>query len=168
MIEYQRLNNIIMRRDTYLGNTRYSKMILTLDQQYIRSLTQSLFGNTCVEKGHFVNQTYFYKPEFSCCLCGAGNPKKHNRPASFYPTEVGYLYTCLSCNPSLTLYKFLRDQQPEIAKNYQMDRWINKLTGKGFNCPEPPKNIKREYYQQKERELKEKNQLDYKRRHGLL
>jgi hypothetical protein len=143
-------------------------MILTLDQQYIRSLTQSLFGNTCVEKGHFVNQTYFYKPEFSCCLCGAGNPKKHNRPASFYPTEVGYLYTCLSCNPSLTLYKFLRDQQPEIAKNYQMDRWINKLTGKGFNCPEPPKNIKREYYQQKERELKEKNQLDYKRRHGLL
>lgn len=157
-----------MRRDAYLGNTRYSKMILTLDQQYIRSLTQSLFGNTCVEKGHFVNQTYFYKPEFSCCLCGAGNPKKHNRPASFYPTEVGYLYTCLSCNPSLTLYKFLRDQQPEIAKNYQMDRWINKLTGKGFNCPEPPKNIKREYYQQKERELKEKNQLDYKRRHGLL
>ena len=168
MIEYQRLNNIIMRRDAYLGNTRYSKMILTLDQQYVRSLTQSLFGNTCVEKGHFVNQTYFYKPEFSCCLCGAGNPKKGNRPASFYPTEVGYLYTCLSCNPSLTLYKFLRDQQPEIAKNYQMDRWINKLTGKGFNCPDPPKNIKREYYQQKERELKEKNQLDYKRRHGLL
>ena len=48
-----------------------------------------------------------------------------------------------------------------------MDRWINKLTGHGFNCPDPPKNIKREYYQQKERELKEKNQQEYKRRHGL-
>ena len=156
-----------MRRDAYLGNTRYSKMILTLDQQYVRSLTQSLFGNTCVEKGHFVNQTYFYKPEFICCLCGAGNPKKGNRPAAFMPTPVGYLYTCLACNPSITLYQFLRDQQPEVAKKYQMDRWINKLTGRGFNCPDPPKNIKREYYQQKERELKEKNQQEYKRKHGL-
>ena len=157
-----------MRRDSFLGNTRYSKMILSLDQQYVRSLTQSLFGDTKVDKAHFVNQSCYIKPEFSCCLCGAGNPKKGNRPAAFYPTSGGYYYTCLACNPSITLYQFLRDQQPEIAKKYQMDRWINKLTGYGFNCPEPPKNIKREYYQQKERELKEKNQLDYKRRHGLI
>jgi len=160
-----------MRRDSYLGNTRYSKIILTLDQQYVRSLTPSLFGDTKVDKSHFVHQSCYYKPEFSCCLCGAGNPKKGNRPASFYPTPVGYLYTCLKClsdvKPSLTLYQFLRQEQPEVAKKYQMDRWINKLTGQGFNCPDPPKNVKREYYQQKERELKEKNQLEYKGKHGL-
>ena len=29
-------------------------MILSLDQQYVRSLTQSLFGDTKVDKAHFV------------------------------------------------------------------------------------------------------------------
>ena len=157
-----------MRKDNYLGNTRYSKKILTLDQQYVKSLTLSLFGETYVEKGHFVNQTFFYKPEFSCCLCGAGNKKKGNRPASFFPTPVGYLYTCLSCNPSLTLYQFLRQEQPNTAKKYQMDRWLGDLTGQGFNCPDPPKNIKREHYAKIERELKEKNKIEYQRRHGLI
>ena len=160
--------NIIMRKDNYLGNTRYSKKILTLDQQYVKSLTLSLFGETYVEKGHFVNQTFYYKPEFSCCLCGAGNKKKGNRPASFFPTPVGYLYTCLSCNPSLTLYQFLRQEQPDTAKKYQMDRWLGDLTGQGFNCPDPPKNIKREHYAKIERELKEKNKIEYQRRHGLI
>ena len=160
--------NIIMRKDNYLGNTRYSKKILTLDQQYVKSLTLSLFGETYVEKGHFVNQTFYYKPEFSCCLCGAGNKKKGNRPASFFPTPVGYLYTCLSCNPSLTLYQFLRQEQPNTAKKYQMDRWLGDLTGQGFNCPDPPKNIKREHYAKIERELKEKNKIEYRRRHGLI
>ena len=157
-----------MRKDNYLGNTRYSKKILTLDQQYVKSLTLSLFGETYVEKGHFVNQTFYYKPEFSCCLCGAGNKKKGNRPASFFPTPVGYLYTCLSCNPSLTLYQFLRQEQPNTAKKYQMDRWLGDLTGQGFNCPDPPKNIKREHYAKIERELKEKNRIEYQRRHGLI
>ena len=27
--------------------------------------------------------------------------------------------------------------QPEIAKKYQMDRWINKLTGQGSIAPIP-------------------------------
>ena len=157
-----------MRKDNYLGNTRYSKKILTLDQQYVKSLTLSLFGETYVEKGHFVNQTFYYKPEFSCCLCGAGNKKKGNRPASFFPTPVGYLYTCLSCNPSLTLYQFLSQEQPDTAKKYQMDRWLGDLTGQGFNCPDPPKNIKREHYAKIERELKEKNKIEYQRRHGLI
>jgi hypothetical protein len=157
-----------MRRDSYLGNPRYTNLILTLDQQYVRSLSQSLFGDTKVDKAHFVHRSCYFKPEFSCCLCGAGNKRRGNRPAAFFPTEVGYIYTCLACNPSLTLYQFLRDQQPAVASDYQKDRWINKLTGRGFNCPDPPKNIRKEHYQQIEREIKEKNQLEYKRKHGLI
>ena len=164
--------NIIMRKDNYLGNTRYSKKILSLDQQYVRSLTLSIFGDTYVEKAHFVNQTCYYKPEFSCCLCGAGNKKKGNRPASFFPTPVGYLYTCLRClsetKASLTLYQFLRKEQPDIANRYCEDRFINKISGKSFNCPDPPDNFKREYYAKIERELKEKNRIEYQRRHGLI
>jgi len=92
-----------MRRDSYLGNPRYTNLILTLDQQYVRSLSQSLFGDTKVDKAHFVHRSCYFKPEFSCCLCGAGNKRRGNRPAAFFPTEVGYIYTCLACNPSLNL-----------------------------------------------------------------
>ena len=153
-----------MRQDGYLGNPRYTSMILKLDQEYVRSLSQSLFGDSKVDKAEWVHNTIYYKPEFRCCLCGAGNKRRHNRPAAFFPTAVGYLYTCLSCNPSLTLYQFLRQEQPAVACNYQKDRWLKKLTGKGFNCPDAPKNIRREHYQQIEREQKEKN---YLRKHGF-
>ena len=33
-----------------------------------------------------------------------------------------------------------------------------------YNCPEPPKNWKAEYYKLKERELKEKNKKAYEER----
>ena len=44
-------------------------MILSLDQQYVRSLTQSLFGDTKVDKAQFVNQSCYYKPEFNPAVC---------------------------------------------------------------------------------------------------
>ena len=59
------------------------------------------------------------------------------------------------------------DLNPEVAKNYQWDRWINKTTGKGFNTPDPPKNDKREYYARLEEEQKQRNKLAYQKRHGL-
>ena len=64
--------------------------------------------------------------------------------------------------------KFLEQINPSVAKNYQFDRWVNKLTGKGFNAPDPPKNAKREYYQRIEAEQKEKNKLAYERRQGIV
>ena len=67
----------------------------------------------------------------------------------------------------LTLYKLLIELNPDIARKYQWDRWINKTTGQGFNCPEPPKNAKREYYARLEEEQKERNKLAYQKRHGL-
>ena len=63
-----------------------------------------------------------------------------------------------------------RSRARRLIKNWlhQYDRWVNKLTGQGFNAPDPPKNAKREYYQRIEEEQKEKNKLAYERRHGIV
>lgn len=156
-----------MRRVSTLGDTRFARQILALDQKYVRSLTLNLFGDTAVDKAEFVLNCCYYKPEFVCSLCGAGNTKRGNRPASFFPTQVGYLYTCLNCNPCLSLYHFLLQVNPEVAEKYRSDRWENKLAGEGFNCPALPLNLRKEYYQRKEAEQKEANRIAYLKRNGL-
>jgi hypothetical protein len=65
------------------------------------------------------------------------------------------------------LYNLLLKINPDVAKNYQWDRWVKKVAGSGFNVPEPPKNEKREYYLRLEEEQKELNKIDYQRRNGL-
>jgi len=147
------------------GNSRYASKILKLDTAYVESICANYVGdnllNTKAEKIFF---SYYPKPECTCPLCGAGNKKKQNRPAVFLPTEAGYLFKCLACMNStgaITLYKLLIELNPEVAKNYQWDRWIKKLTGKGFNTPDPPKNAKREYYLRLEEEQKEWNRIRF-------
>ena len=156
-----------MRRDGFIGNTRYTNQILKIDTAYVESISKNYFGDNLKMNAEKVLNSYYPKPEFTCYLCGAGNRKRHNRPACFYPTQAGYVYACVNCEPSLTLYQFLNQLNPEVAKNYQFDRWVNKLTGQGFNAPDPPKKAKAEFYKQKELELKEKNKLAYERKHGL-
>ena len=153
------------------GNSRFTNKILRLDTAYVESICANYVGdNLLSSKAEKILTSYFPKPECSCPLCGAGNKKKQNRPAVFIPTEQGYFFKCLACMKDsgvLTLYKLLLDLNPEVAKNYQWDRWINKTTGQGFNCPEPPKNAKREYYARLEEEQKQRNKLAYQKRHGL-
>ena len=150
------------------GNTRYTSNILKLDTAYVESICSNYFGDNLLStKAEKILSAYYPKPEFSCPLCHAGNKKKHNRPATLIPTEVGYLFKCLNCmndTGAISLYNLLQQINPSVAQNYQWDRWVNKTTGKGFNTPDPPKNAKAEYYKQKEQELKEKNKRDYERR----
>jgi len=158
-----------MMNDRFLGNTRYANQILKLDQAYVHSLCLNYYGDTYVERVHRVLNTPYVKPEFVCDLCGAGNHKRGNRPAAFIPTQVGYVFTCLNCtSPAISLYQYISKRNPQVAANYQFDRWVKKLSGSGFNCPDPPKNIRKEYYQRIEKEQKEKNRLEYQRKHGLI
>ena len=143
-------------------NTRQSKLILKLDYAYIEPLVSNYSGDNCViNKGEFVADSFQPKPEFTCELCGSGSKKRQWRPACFFPTEVGYIYKCSHCHESLTLYQYLLNRNPDVAKKYQMERWIKKVTGSSYNCPHPPKNHKREYYQRLERERKELNKRLY-------
>ncbi len=138
-----------------------TNLIYLIDEPYVRNLVLNYSLDSVVDKCEFVLNTPRYKPEFVCDLCGAGNARKGRRPACFFPTEVGYVYKCLACFQSLTLYQYLLQRNSHVAAQYQFERWRKKLTGSCYNCPEPPKNIKREYYQKKERELKERNKRNY-------
>jgi hypothetical protein len=160
---------------TIQGNSRYASKILKLDTAYVESICANYVGDNLMNtKAEKIFSSYYPKPECTCPLCGAGNKKKQNRPAVFLPTEAGYFFKCLACMKDLgggtgllTLYKLLIELNPEVAKNYQWDRWTKKLTGKGFNCPDPPKNAKREYYLRLEEEQKQQNKIAYQKRHGL-
>jgi hypothetical protein len=153
------------------GNSRYTSTILKLDTAYVESICANYFGDNLMNtKADKIFHSYYPKPEFTCPLCNSGSRKKHNRPATLIPTEVGYLFKCLSCmnhTGAIPLFSLLRQMNPDVARNYQWDRWINKTAGKDFNVPEPPKNAKREYYKRLEEEQYEKNKIAYQKRNGI-
>ncbi len=159
-----------MYSDKTNGSNRFTSTILKLDTAYVESICANCFGDNIVTKADKVLQSYYPKPEFSCPLCNAGDNKRGNRPACLIPTEVGYLFKCLKCmqnSGAISLYNLLLKINPDVAKNYQWDRWVKKVAGSGFNVPEPPKNDKREYYLRLEKEQKECNKIDYRKRNGL-
>jgi hypothetical protein len=159
-----------MYSDKINGSKRFTSAILKLDTAYVESICANYFDDNIVTKADKVLSSYYPKPEFSCPLCNAGDKKRGHRPACLIPTEVGYLFKCLKCmenSGAISLYNLLLKINPDVAKNYQLDRWVKKVAGSGFNVPEPPKNEKREYYLRLEEEQKEHNKIDYQRRNGL-
>ncbi len=152
------------------GNTRYTSTILKLDTSYVESICANYFGDNLLNnKAEKILSSYYPKPEFTCPLCNAGSKRKQNRPATLIPTEVGYLFKCLACmqnSGAISLYHLLQHINPDIARNYQWDRWVNKTAGKGFNVPDPPKNAKREHYARLEEEQKQRNKIAYQQRHA--
>lgn len=153
------------------GNTRYSNQILGIDESYVKSVVLNCVGDNYRILLEKVCNTPYNKYESTCPLCFAGNKKRQQRPAVFIPTEVGYLFKCLSCmsnDGAISLYNFLSRQNPELARKYQSERWLKKLTGKGFNIKNPDRELKREYYQSLEQQLKEKNKLEYELKHGNI
>ena len=152
------------------GNTRFTSTILKLDTAYVESICANYFGDNLLNnKADKILFSYYPKPEFTCPLCNAGNKKKQNRPATLFPTQVGYMFKCLACmenTGAISFYHLLQIMNPDIAKGYQWDRWVGKTAGKSFNVPNPPKKALREYYSRLEEELKQRNKIAYQQRHG--
>ncbi len=153
------------------GISRYTSTILKLDTAYVESICANYFGDNLLNtKADKVLLSYYPKPEFTCPLCHAGSKKKQNRPAVLIPTEVGYRFKCLACmkdTGAISFYNFLLRINPDIAKNYQWDRWVKKTTAQhGFSVPDPPKKARREYYARLEEEQKQRNKIAYQQRHS--
>ena len=152
------------------GNSRFTSTILKLDTAYVESICANYFGDNIVMKTDKVLLSYYPKPEFTCPLCHAGSKKKQHRPACLIPTEVGYLFKCQKCmehSGAISFYNLLLKMNPDIARNYQWDRWVNKVAGgPQFNVPLPPSNAMREHYARLETEQKERNKVAYEQRHS--
>jgi len=122
-----------MQSQRISGNTRYTSNILKLDTAYVESITANYVGDNLLNRrADKILFSYYPRWEFTCPLCHAGNKKRGHRPATLMPTERGYLFKCLACmknTAALTLYKLLIELNPDIARNYQWDRWINKTAG---------------------------------------
>ena len=160
-----------MQQKRFNCDTRYTKKILAIDETYVKGVIMNCVRDNYRITFHDVLLSTYNKYESTCPLCYAGNKKKQRRPAVLIPTEVGYLFKCAACmhnEGAISLYNFLSKHNPELAKKYQHDRWLKKLTGKGFNIKNPEREDKKAYYQEQERKLKEKNKLEYQRRHGLI
>ncbi len=150
---------------TKFFDKKSTNQILFIDYSYIEPLVLNYSGDNCfLDKAIRVGDKFHVKPEFSCELCGSGRKSSQYRPACFYPTDIGYWYKCKDCEANFTLYQYLRERNPEIAKKYSIERWIRGFTGSSYNCPNPPKNWRAEWYQRKEREEKERNKRAYEER----
>jgi len=153
-----------MYQNKIIDNSAFTRKILELDTAYVERVCANYFGDNISMKTDKVLQSYYLKPEFTCPLCHAGDKRRGHRPACLIPTEVGYLFKCLKCmehSGAISFYNLLLKINPDVARNYQWDRWVKKVAGSGFNVPEPPKNAKREYYLRLEEETKERNRIAY-------
>lgn len=83
-----------------------------LDEKYI-----SIVG---MQLNHFHKQsrtTY----SFRCPICGDSKKRSNRTRGYFFLHQQKYFYKCHNCNVGMSLRSFLRQQAPELYREYQMD-----------------------------------------------
>lgn len=145
-----------------------TKAVLEIDQQFLEG---TLIGQQRSKDG----QGWIGK----CPFCSrASNSKKHSyesyRPAYLTPRETGFVFHCVACCRSLTVFKFLLNAHgSQRAQDYAERRWeAGELCGGGWNCPLPQsvrerllgaKEKRREAYRHAEQQRKA---LNYQKKYG--
>ena len=133
-----------------------------------RTLSDSLTG-WVVSKGRFGGWNG------KCPLCSVFKSKHRSReknymPAYLYPGnhngyQEGFIFHCCACETTLTTYQFLQEVLGiSTAEKYAQERWdAGQLCGRGWNCPLPSKEYRRESYRRADQERKTRN---YHRKYG--
>lgn len=83
-------------------------------------LEEKYIGLLSVQLGHFHKQsrsTY----NFRCPFCGDSKRRANKTRGYFFLHKNQYFYKCHNCNVSLSLRSFLRQQAPELYREYQLD-----------------------------------------------
>lgn len=73
---------------------------------------------------------------FRCPLCGDSQKNKTKSRGFVYRKKNDYFYMCHNCGASTTFYNFLKQIDPELCKEYQLERFKNGETGNN-NFPKP-------------------------------
>jgi len=73
---------------------------------------------------------------FRCPLCGDSHKNKTKSRGYVFRKKNDYFYMCHNCGISTTFYNFLKQVDPNLLKEYQLERYKNGETGNN-NYPKP-------------------------------
>ena len=73
---------------------------------------------------------------FRCPLCGDSQKNKLKSRGYIFRKKNDYFYMCHNCGISTTFYNFLKEVDPNLLKEYQLERYKNGETGNN-NYPKP-------------------------------
>jgi len=71
---------------------------------------------------------------FRCPLCGDSQKNKNKCRGYVYRKKNDYFYMCHNCGVSTSFYNFLKQVDPNLLEEYQMERYKNSAN---TNSPEP-------------------------------
>ena len=66
---------------------------------------------------------------FRCPLCGDSQKNKLKSRGYIFRKKNDYFYMCHNCGVSTTFYNFLKEVDPNLLKEYQLERYKNGETG---------------------------------------
>ena len=73
---------------------------------------------------------------FRCPLCGDSQKNKTKTRGYVFRKKNDYFYMCHNCGVSTTFYNFLKQVDPNLVQEYQLERYKNGETGNN-NYPKP-------------------------------
>jgi transcription elongation factor Elf1 len=73
---------------------------------------------------------------FRCPLCGDSQKNKLKSRGYVYRKKNDYFFMCHNCGASTTFYNFLKQVDPSLVNEYQLERYKNGETGNN-NYPKP-------------------------------
>jgi transcription elongation factor Elf1 len=73
---------------------------------------------------------------FRCPLCGDSQKNKLKSRGYIFRKKNDYFYMCHNCGVSTTFYNFLKQVDPNLVQQYQLERYKNGETGNN-NYPKP-------------------------------
>ena len=73
---------------------------------------------------------------FRCPICGDSHKNKTKSRGYVFRKKNDYFYMCHNCGISTTFYNFLKQVDPNLLKEYQLERYKNGETGNN-NYPKP-------------------------------
>jgi hypothetical protein len=71
---------------------------------------------------------------FRCPVCGDSSKNKTKARGYIYAKKGNYFFMCHNCGASMSFYNFLNRVDPEILKEYSLERYKNSMAG-GSNGP---------------------------------
>ena len=73
---------------------------------------------------------------FRCPFCGDSQKNKLKARGYIHRKQNDYFYMCHNCGVSTTFYNFLKQVDPNLLQEYQLERYKNGETGNN-NYPKP-------------------------------